>query len=203
MGYQTFLDFLQAVSKQLATPGWTFNGNHSIKAFVFNLNKDGFRIIGADTLEILRQNSRFIETSLFLIFAILFVTAILISYTRNRTGIDPYLLMTCTIGAMIIPISIDYTLSIVAAPVALVLGIVPEPKNISQRLISILMILGISFSYASMLIPFKYKPYYLNNAFPPLFLILIFVTVLNLIRYKNAETPATEIVSPVTEAQTA
>lgn len=203
MGYQTFLDFLQAVSKQLATPGWTFNGNHSIKAFVFNLTKDGFRIIGADTLEILRQNSKFIETSLFLIFAILFVAAILISYTRNRTGIDPYLLVTCMMGAMIIPISIDYTLSIVAAPVALVLGSIPEPKNISQRLISILMILGISFSYTSMLIPFKYKPYYLNNAFPPLFLILIFVTVLNLIRYKNAETPATEIVSPITEAHTA
>ncbi len=106
-------------------------------------------------------------------------------------------------GAMIIPISIDYTLSIIAAPVALVLGSIPEPKNISQRLISILMILGISFSYTSTLIPFKYKPYYLNNAFPPLFLILIFVTVLNLIRYKNAETRATEIVSPVTETHTA
>lgn len=203
MGYRMFLDFLQAVSKQLATPGWTFNGNHSIKAFVFNLTKDGFRIIGPDALDILRQNSRFIETSLFLIFGIFFVTAILISYTRNRTGIDPYLLMTCMMAAMIIPISIDYTLSIVATPVALVLCSIPELKNISQRLISILMTLGISLSYASMLIPFKYKPYYLNNAFPPLFLILIFVTVLNLIRYKNVEAPATEMVAPLAEARTA
>jgi hypothetical protein len=203
MGYRMFLEFLQAVSTQMATPGWTFNGNHSIKAFVFNLTKDGFRITGSNTLEVLRQNSGSIETSLFLIFGILFTTAILISYTRNRTGIDPYLLLTCMIGVMIVPISIDYTLSILAAPVALVLCSIPEPKNIPQRLISILMVLGISFSYASMLIPFKYKPYYLNNAFPPIFLILIFVTVLNLIRYKNAEAPDTELVAPLAEAHTA
>jgi hypothetical protein len=63
--------------------------------------------------------------------------------------------------------------------------------------------LGVSFSYASMLIPFKYKPYYMNNAFPPLFLILIFVTVLNFIRYKNAEGSATEMVTPRVEAHTA
>jgi hypothetical protein len=203
MGYRTFLDFLQAVSKQLVAPGWTFNGNHSIKAFVFNLTKDGYRLTDSNTLEVLRQNSRFIETSLLLIFGILFIATLLISYTRNRTGMDPYLLMNCMIGAMIIPISIDYTLSILAAPVALVLCSIPEPKNIPQRLISILIILGISFSYASMLIPFKYKPYYLNNMFPPIFLILIFVTVLNLIRYKNAEAPATEIVTPLAEAHTA
>jgi hypothetical protein len=203
MGYRMFLDFLQAVSKQLVTPGWTFNGNHSIKAFVFNLTKDGFRLIDSNTLEVLRQNSGFVETSLLLIFGVLFITAILISYARNRTGMDPYLLMTCMIGAMIIPISIDYKLSILAAPVALVLCSIPEPKNILQRLISILMILGVSFGYASMLIPFKYKPYYLNNMFPPIFLILIFVTVLNLIRYKNAEAPATEIVTPLAEAHTA
>jgi hypothetical protein len=192
MGYQIFWDFIRSVLSQMSTPGWTWNGNHSINAFVFNLTKDGFRIIGADTLEVLRQNSGLIETSLFLMFVILFISAILISYTRNRTGMDPYLLIACMIGALIIPISNDYTLSILAAPVALVLCNVPEPKNIPQRLISILMVLGISFSYASVLIPFKYKPYYLNNAFPPLFFILLFATVLNLIRYKNAEEPFVE-----------
>ncbi|RPJ27464.1 MAG: DUF2029 domain-containing protein [Chloroflexi bacterium] len=193
MGYQIFLDFLRSVSNQVATPGWTWNGNHSLKAFVFNLTKDGFRIIGSDTLEMLRQNSGLIETLLFLMFAVLFVSAVLISYKRNKAGVDPYLLIACMIGALIIPISNDYTLSIVTATVALVLGSIPEPRNVSQRLISILMILGISFSYASMLIPFKYKPYYLNNAFPPLFLILVFATVLNLMRYKSVEAEAPSI----------
>lgn len=194
MGYQIFWDFLQMVSTQMSTPGWTWNGNHSINAFVFNLTKDGYEIIEPNTLEVLRQNSGFIETALFLIFCILFALTVLISYSRNRTGMDPYLLIACMIGALVIPISNDYTLSILIVPVALLLCNIPESKNIPQKLISIFMILGISLSYASVLIPFKYKPYYLNNAFPPLFFILIFATVLNLIRYKNPETPAAETV---------
>jgi hypothetical protein len=120
------------------------------------------------------------------------MSALWISYKRNKAGLDPYLLIACTIGALTIPISNDYTLSLLAAPLALVLANIREPRNISQRLISILMILGISVSYASTLIPFKYKPYYLNNAFPPLFFILIFATILNFIRCKNAEVPPAE-----------
>lgn len=203
MGPRIFLDFLRSVSSQMSAPGWTWNGNHSINAFVFNLTKDGFRIMGPDTLEILKQNSGSIETFLFLMFGIMFTIAVLISYKRNKPGPDPYLLLACMIGALVIPISNDYTLSMLAAPVALVLGRSPEPKNTLQRLISILMIVGISFSYASTLSPFKYKPYYLNNAFPPLFFILIFATVLNLIRYKNAEAPSTDPVAHLSEAHAA
>ena len=203
MGPRIFLDFLHSVSGQLSAPGWTWNGNHSINAFVFNLTKDGFRIIGSETLEMLKQNSGILGTSLFLLFVIMFFSAILISYKLNNPGPDSYLLLACMIGALVIPVSNDYTLSMLAAPVALVLSSSPEPKNNVQRLISILMILGISFSYASTLIPFKYKPYYLNNAFAPLFLILIFATVLDFIRYKNAEAPDTEIVTPIAEAHSA
>jgi hypothetical protein len=189
MGSQMFLDFLRAVAVQMSTPGWSWNGNHSIHAFVVNLAKDGYRIVGANTLEVIRQNSGTIETVLFVMFLILFGAALLIAYRRNQPGIDPYLLMACMIGALVIPISNDYTLSILAVPVALVLGSIPETKSAARKLVSIAMSLSISFCYASTLMPFKYKPYYLNNAFPPLFLILIFVTVLNLVRYKNSETP--------------
>jgi hypothetical protein len=203
MGPRIFLDFLTSVSNQMATPGWTWNGNHSINAFVFNLTKDGFRIMRPDTLEMLKQNSGHITTSLFLVFTIMFVSTILISYKRNRPAMDPYLLIACMIGALVIPISNDYTLSMLTAPVALVLGSTPEPKNFFQRLITLFMILGISFSYASTLIPFKYKPYYLNNTFPPLFFILIFSMVLNLIRYKNAETPATDSIADLSEVHAA
>ncbi|MBN2119197.1 MAG: DUF2029 domain-containing protein [Anaerolineales bacterium] len=192
MGYRVFWDFLQMIMTQMSTPGWTWNGNHSINAFVFNLTKDGYGITGQHTLAVLRQNSGLIETSLFLIFCILFLSAILISYRRNRAGMDPYLLAACMIGALIIPISNDYTLSILTAPVALVLCSVPDPKNIFSKLTSSALVLGITLAYASVLIPFKYKPYYLNNAFPPLFLILIFVTILNWIRYKTCEAPAPE-----------
>jgi membrane protein YdbS with pleckstrin-like domain len=45
-----------------------------------------------------------------------------------------------------------------------------------NKIISILLVLVASISYASLLYPFKYKPYFLNNSFPALFLILIAVT---------------------------
>jgi hypothetical protein len=187
MGQRIFLDFLQAVTRQLAPTGWTWNGNHSIKAFVYNLLKDGYGLIGSPTLEQLRQNSKLIEVLLFSIFLVSLAVAVWIAYRRNRAGLDPYLLLTCTIGALIIPISNDYTLSFLTAPVAIFLSNLAETRNTSYRLISMLLILGIAFAYASVLVPFKYKPYYLNNAFPPLFLILLFATILNWIRYKYPE----------------
>ena len=187
MGYGIFMDFLRAVTSQLSTPGWTWNGNHSISAFVFNLAKDGYRLVGDPGLEWLKQNSQWIEFLLFVIFLLSFACAVLISYLRNKAEPDPYLLITCAIGALIIPVSNDYTLSILTAPLAVFLSAVPEIKNTFSRLITILLIIGIAFAYTSMLVPFKYKPYYLNNAFPPLFIILIFVTILNLIRYKQPE----------------
>jgi Glycosyltransferase family 87 len=186
MGPQIFLDFLGSVSVQLATPGWTWNGNHSMNAFVFNLAKDGFRVLSSDTLEAVRQNTGLIENLLFLIFILCFAGSIVINILRKKTGIDPYLLVVCMIGALTIPVSNDYTLSILTAPLAILLSSIPAMKTAVQRVISILMVFGISFAYASVLIPFKYKPYYLNNAFPPLFVILVFVMVLNWIHYKNA-----------------
>jgi hypothetical protein len=189
MGYRIFLDFLAMLSTQLSTPGWTWNGNHSISAFVFNLAKDGFRIIRPATLEVLQQNAGLLKNLLLLIYIVAFVSALLIAYRRNTGGPDPYLLLTCMIGALIIPISNDYTLSILAAPVALLLSNVPQMRNLPQRLLAISLVVGMSFFYASVLIPFKYKPYYLSNAFPALFLILLCATVLNLLRYKTAEAP--------------
>ena len=189
MGFRIFLDFLAMLSTQLSTPGWTWNGNHSINAFVFNFAKDGFRLVSPATLEVLQQNAGLLENLLLLIYIIAFVSALLIAYRRDTGSPDPYLLLTCMIGALIIPISNDYTLSILAAPVALLLSNVPGMRNIPQRLLAISLVLGISFAYASVLVPFKYKPYYLNNAFTALFLILLCATVLNLLRYKTAEVP--------------
>ena len=167
-------------------------GNHSMSAFVFNLTKDGYNVIGSPTLELLRQNSNLLETLLFLIFLFSFASALFIAYRRNQAGLDPYLLLICTIGALIVPVSNDYTLSFLAAPLAIFLSGMQENRSAPLRPISIVLITAIAFLYASILVPFKYKPYYLNNAFPPLFLILIFVTILNFMRSKRPDMPAAE-----------
>jgi len=185
MGGKMFLEFVNAVVTQIATPGWGWNGNHSIKAFAGLLANDGLGVVPPNTLATFQGNPGPLSTLLLLLFLIAFVSAIVIFHLRHQPGIDMYLLITCMVGALIIPVSNDYTLSILTAPMALLLGNLPDVKNVRYKLTSILLILGIAISYSSLLIPFKYKPYFLTNAFPPLFLILIFATILNVLQYKN------------------
>jgi hypothetical protein len=187
MGNQVFLDFVQMVFTQIVVPSQRWNGNHSISSFVETLAIDGLGVVPPDTLTVLRQNSGLFSMLLLLIVLASFVSAILIFHLRKEQGLDSYLLLVCTIGALTIPISNDYTLSILAAPMALFLINLPDIKNSRHKFISILLILGITIAYASLLVPFKYKPSFLNNAFPPLFLILIFSTFLNFLRYRNAK----------------
>ena len=185
MGGKMFLEFINAVVTQIATPGWGWNGNHSIKAFAGLLANDGLGMIPPNILATFQGNPGPVSTLLLLLFLAAFVSAIVIFHLRKEPGIDMYLLLTCMIGALIIPVSNDYTLSILTAPMALFLANLPDIKNSRYKFASILLMLSIAISYSSLLIPFKYKPYFLNNAFLPLFLILIFTTILNFLRYKN------------------
>jgi len=101
-------------------------------------------------------------------------------------GFNPYLLLVCTLCALIIPVSIDYTLPMLVAPLAIFLSSVPRLSgSIGNRIISILLVLIVSTSYTSLLFPFKYKPYFLNNSFPALFVILIAVTLLYFLQGKT------------------
>jgi len=188
MGYQTFLDFTRSVYAQITNPGWIGPTNHSISSFVSMMKKDGFGFVDMSTLRLLRHNAEYIEMLLLLAFLALFVSSILIFHLRKQPGMDVYLLLACAIGALVLPISYDYTLSILAAPVVLFLCGMSDLKNPRHRFISILLTLGIALAYSSMLIPNAYRPYSLNDAFPALFLILILATALNLLQYKGEGT---------------
>jgi hypothetical protein len=185
MGYQTFWDFIRSVTTQIVNPSWMGAWNHSISSFVNTVKQDGLGLISIDTLRVFRHNAEWAEAFLFLTFIVLFVFALILSHLRKQSGLDPYLLLTCTIGALILPISYDYTLSILTVPMLLFLCGIPEVSGASHRFISILLILGISVAYFSTLVSYNCRPHFLNNAFPLLFLILILVTILNFMRYRN------------------
>jgi hypothetical protein len=195
MGYQTFTDFIRSVFIQIANPGWIGITNHSISSFVSMIKRDAFGLVDFITLRELRHNAELIEALLLLVFFILFVSAVVIFHLRRKPGMDVYLLLACTIGAMILPISYDYTLTILGTPLALFLCGIEETRNPRHKFVSILLTLGISASYASLLIPSIYRPYVLSNAFPALFFILILLTILNVIRYINSKAPAAELAS--------
>jgi hypothetical protein len=184
MGYQTFWDFLRSVTAQVVSPSWIGVWNHSISSFVSVFKQDGFGLLSPETLRTVRQNSTWVEGSLLVAFAILFVCALILSHLRRKPGLDPYLLLACTIGALILPISYDYTLSILAAPMLLFLSAIPGTDRRSLKLVSTLLLLGISVVYFMILTPYSYRPYFLHNSFPLLFLLLTLSTMMNGLQYK-------------------
>jgi len=186
MGYRVFLDFFRSVTRQMINPSWIGPWNHSISSFISVAKMDGFDLVSRETLRAFRHNAGWIEASLILAFLAMFAASLVIFHLRQQAGLDPYLLLTCTIGALILPISYDYTLSLLAVPMLLLLAGIPEMKNTWHKLISILLTLGISTAYALTLIPYNYRPHVLRNIFPALFFILLLVTILNYLRYKNS-----------------
>jgi hypothetical protein len=186
LGPQIVLDFVNSITQQVVTPSWNWNGNHSIQAFVFNLMKDGYRLVRPDALESLRQYSSVLTSTFLAIFALCLLLLLVLSYRHNENGLNPYLFLVCTIGALIVPTSNDYTLSFLTAPVALLFAALAVEK-FKARYLASLLILVASFSFGSTLFPFKYKPYFLNNNFPALFLMLVSIVVLYLLRNRNAK----------------
>ncbi len=187
LGPRVFNDFFSAITSQLVAPLWTWNGNHSIQAFVFNLMKDGYGLVGPETLAVLAGYSSLITTGLLAIFALCLLLLLVFSFRYNEKGLNPYLLMVCSIGALIIPTSNDYTLSFLTAPVAVLLAGIPVAHAFKAKYLASFLVAITSFAFASTLFPFKYKPYFLNNNFPALFVILISITILYFLRNRETE----------------
>jgi hypothetical protein len=178
MGYEIFIAFFKAVSRQfLYQSPWM--GNHSIKSFVFNLNKEGFGVLQDDVLAWTRQNSALLEYLLMGIFAACFLSILVAAYLRRETGFNPFLLLACTIGALIIPsVSHDYKLSLLAGPVSIVFGYLTISRKPWQRILICLLIFSASFAYSVTLFPFKYRPDFLANSLPALLGLLVTFTLL-------------------------
>ena len=132
------------------------------------------------------ENARLFEGLLLVVTACCVLSIVIHNYRNNKKGFNSYLLLVCTLCALIIPVSVDYTLPMLVAPLAIFLGSMPRLRSsFGNKIVSILLVSLASISYASLLFPFKYKPYFLNNSFPALFLILIAVTLLYFLQVKT------------------
>ncbi|MBI5945523.1 MAG: hypothetical protein HY864_14270 [Chloroflexi bacterium] len=181
-GIGVFGEFINSVLTQMKNPGWSWTGNHSIKAFLSEfIENKGFGLVNADTLIAIKENSALISSAFLVIFILAFLSALLLAYRRNEGNFDAMLFLVCMIGALIIPISNDYTLSILAAPVAMAFTAIIHNHYGRSKFAAIFLVLIASVSYSTALYPFKYKAAYLQNLFPALFILLIAVTLLNLI----------------------
>jgi hypothetical protein len=177
LGYRNLVNFVDALLFRVETPTFLWNGNHSLANFVFNFVIDGYGLFSEKTVLFLQQNEKTFERLLLIIIALCILSIIIHMYQNGRRGFNPYLLLVCTICALVIPVSVDYTLPMLVAPLAIFLSSTTKLSGSNaNKVTSIFLVLVISISYASLLFPFKYKPYFLNNSFPALFLILVAVT---------------------------
>ena len=181
LGYSVLTKFFQAVSKNMGT-SWTWIGNHSITSFVYNLTDTGFGLFDQDTLFWLREHSTFITIFFLVYFVICFIGILLRDYLKKAQGLNPDLLLICTIGGLIIPsVSHDYKLALLAGPMAIALSNRIIVSSNWKKLFSAILIILASLAYSITIFPFKYKPDYLENSFPSLFVILTVITLLSFV----------------------
>jgi hypothetical protein len=179
LGYRIFLDFVAAI---IGAQGYQSSSpyNLSIKGFVRFLVAKEWNFWGASHLAALQQNAQLIEYLLLALFAVCFFLLIASAYKNNIGGVNPYLLLASTIGALIIPsISNDYKLPLLQVPMLVLLGTLPRCDNYLKQSFSIILIVVTSIAYWSTFYPFMVKPDFLSRNFLPLLVILISITALN------------------------
>ncbi|MBN1451636.1 MAG: DUF2029 domain-containing protein [Anaerolineales bacterium] len=186
LGHKLFLDFMHSITEYQLLQSSRYE-NLSIKGFVYYLSNEVFGMAGTSSPAF----TRVAETFFWLLLGTCFLILIGYAIFRKTRGLNLYLLLICTIAALIIPsVSNDYKLSILIAPMTLAFCCLPEIVDPKKKVFSILLLVLASFSYWTTLYPATVKPEYLGRNFPALIIILISITVLHfLVPYTIGNSP--------------
>ena len=178
-GPKMFADFIVALDElAFKFGGWSLN--HSIYSFaLFATNTLGRHYP-------MPAGTEGIIATAMLIYLLTCIGVVLTMNWRDRQfGLDPYLLLACTIGAMTIPpISYDYKLAIL--PPAVALAALEFERSSAMRRhpqaagLAVLMIMVAAFSIT--LYSYQLKPTLLDNSCPELLVIVGCVAVLAVMR---------------------
>jgi hypothetical protein len=108
------------------------------------------------------------------------------AWRARGDGVNPYLLLALTIGALVIPsISNDYKLPVLAPALSIFLVSGGSPKDTGRKSIFYSLVLLISLSYSITTFSLGLRPPLLDNSFPILFGILAFTTMAYLLQGKK------------------
>lgn len=179
LGPQRFLEFMSAIGAVASGfAGWSLN--HSIDSFVTFADITLSRHIALPAYASAVAHWTLTLSSLACLGAIFGL-----NYRDRQTGLDPYLLLACTISALLIPpVSLDYKLSILVAPTALAViefaqrAAVPSHPRGPGIAALFLMIAA----YATTLFTYELKPTVLDNNCVALFVMLGCVTAMAAMR---------------------
>jgi len=170
MGYQLFLDFVnQITTRQLNMQSSRYE-DLSISGLVYSLSEGNSRWFS--------QYAHLIGTLILVLFGIVILAIIFHLYISKESGLNPYLLMVCTIGALMIPTaSFDYKLPILVAPMIILLSSMPTTSNIYKKGLTIVVVIVMSIAYWSTLYPYDVKsPILFRNS--PALLTIFFATAI-------------------------
>ncbi len=175
LGVRVFIDFLRALASQTLYPA-IWQGNHSIRCFVTQMTDYAVSQEWQWAAHYASAMQLFFLACLGLCLLVILWQA----YRQNRVGVNPHLLLACTLGALLIPsVSHDYKLSILIPPVA-GLFVSESRQEGAQQSMPVRLLYGVfAFVYSSTLFSYTFKPPFLQNNFPALLVLLILTTVLS------------------------
>jgi hypothetical protein len=178
LGSRSFTVIGGYVVSQASTPRIGIH-THSIPTFVRFLQS----VAVARGMDWTPLATRSIGIALYVLVIGCLLTIVLVAWRRHERGSNWHLLLACTVGACLLPpVSHDYKLAILAAPMALLLTqprfseSAPNPVGRSLGLALTLFVL--SCSYSSTLYSYATKPPALQNNAPALLIMLLAVVAL-------------------------
>ena len=178
-GIPYFSAFLTHVTSSVQS-GEVAVANHSIQSFVSMLSSSEWDLFRGESALWMEQNSGLLSSLLYIYFFVCFAVVLVGAWVRNRPGFDPDLLMVCVVGSLVLPsVNHDYTLPLLTAPFALAVAGWHVHDHSAPKTLTIILTLAASFAYSVVLIPHVFKPLYLGNSLPMLFIILTVVTLQN------------------------
>ena len=179
LGYPLAIQFISKMISRQSGFVSSRTEDLSLSGFVYQLTADGFGLISPETVTRLSHYNGLITTLLLFVFGACLMAVIIHEYVKKQTGLNVYLLLICTLCALVIPAgSFDYKLPILTAPIALVLAGLPALSSIPKKIASLVLTVVLSASYWSTLYPFTVKSSLFARNFPALFIILISVSSL-------------------------
>jgi hypothetical protein len=174
LGPRIFMDFVSSIFVWGYQPSGIRPDNGSIFSFA-NL----FVRSAARSQAWLSGAAPWLEVALLALVGLCLSALVWRAYRQNVHGVDPHLLVGCTIAAIVVPaLSYDYKLTLLAGPTAILLLSLGEKPPLNSRGIPlILAVMLFSFAYCLTLFSPGYKPgiLVLHSNFPALMTMLFTV----------------------------
>jgi len=174
LGPGIFLDFVNALKGRAGFPNTIRFDNHSAFSFASIAS-------GALAKRGLALDAGLLQYVLLAMIGLCVLVLIVKAYRRRTRGLNVPLFLVCALAAILLPpVSHDYTLPLLTAPVALLLHNIEQQHADGRR--NLLLAAGIlvfAAAYATVLIPLGYRPalFMLHNNFPELFTLLAITTL--------------------------